>query len=97
MFAEIAKLLAVRELSFEEGKITFLQEPLFMLPLATLLDFQRKLEPSNLQNIVYFSTKETGLNWFNLMVKHYKMDYEDIIKWGIKKINLAGLGKTTIK
>ena len=97
MFIEVAKLLAAKELDFEDGKIIFLREPLIMFPLDTVLDFQRKLEKINLQNLIYFSARETGLKWFKLMVDHYKMDYEDIIKWGCKKIDLAGLGRTNVK
>lgn len=97
MFDIVKKLLLAKQLKFEDGKITFLQEPMFMLPLDTLLDFQRKLELINLQNLVYFSARETGLNWFKLMVDHFKMDHNDIIKWGINKIDLAGLGRTSVK
>jgi len=97
MFIEIAKLLATKELTFDRGKITFLREPLFMLPLDTLLDFQRLLEKDNLQNLLYYSARETGSRWFELMVDHYNMDYEDIIKWGVKKIDLAGLGRNSVK
>lgn len=92
MFDVISKLLMHRQISFEKGKITLFNKPVVMFPVDMIVEVQKLLEPYGLENEIYFASKESGVRWFDNMYRLYKIQRQDVIKWGFNVINLAGWG-----
>lgn len=100
MFEVFKKLMFARQISFEEGKITMLNQPIIIAPLYLFVNFKKDLESKysveETDKIIYNASKETGIKYVNLLKKHFKMSKVDMIKWAANSITLSGWGKVIV-
>ena len=94
-FIDVARLFASGKLKFKTGKIDLLGQSVTMVPIDWLITLQRQLEKKNVENIIYYVAKEMGVRWFKNMYDYFKITPEDVIKWGINILAIAGWGETT--
>jgi predicted hydrocarbon binding protein len=93
MFELFTDLIAHRRLKFDEGKIELLGQSVTMIPLDYLVTLQKGLEKQNNSNVLYFSSKEMGYRWFKNMYNYFKIRPEDVTRWGVNTLSIAGWGK----
>ena len=91
---DIAELLASRKLKFRKGEIDLVEQIVTMVPIDWIITLQKNLEKKNSENLIYYSAKEMGVRWFKNMYDYFKISAEDVIKWGIRILALAGWGET---
>src|SRR5947208_10968881 len=65
-----------------------------MSPVARIVTLQKNLKKQNAETNVYFTAKEMGVRWFRNMYDYFKISAEDVIKWGINVLAIAGWGET---
>ncbi len=94
MFELFADLVAHRRLKFEEGKIELLGQGVAIVPLDYLITLQKTLEATGSDNQLYSVAKEMGYRWFKNMYDYFKIKPEDVTKWGVNVLSLAGWGET---
>ncbi len=91
---DLAKLVASGQLKFTKGEVFTLNQPVAFLPIDWIVTLQKTLEKKKLDNLIYFSAKEAGVRWFKSMYEYFKISPEDVIKWGINLLVVAGWGET---
>lgn len=97
MYGTVAKLLAHRQISFEEGSVKLLKQNVAIFPFENLYTVQKLLEESGKINELYLSAKELGKKWIRALFKAYKMSkIEEQARWGEKVFTLAGMGKMKV-
>lgn len=77
---------------FGDGKIEIFGQPVVLNPLVTEVRIFKELEKKNLENLIYYSAKDAGKQWFSAMGTKYGIKPKDIMKWGPDLINLGGWG-----
>ncbi len=92
---DIAKLFASGQLKFKKGSIEFLTQDVILVPVDWVVTMHKKLEKSNSENFIYYTAKEMGIRWFKGLYQSYKISAEDVIKWGINTLGVAGWGITS--
>ena len=88
--------MVARQIRFNEGSLVLLGQPVVMTPNSTLVRLQEYLTEYGLENLIYYSAKETGIEWFKRMAHLYGIRTSDIPKWGVDTISLAGFGKPSV-
>ncbi|MFH1394562.1 MAG: V4R domain-containing protein [Candidatus Omnitrophota bacterium] len=96
MLDMVAKLLLHKQLKFELGKITLLEQRVAMLPLFNVVELQKELERKGLENTLYYTNKKFGREWTSKIYKSFKMNENQIFEWGINSVSLAGWGKVEL-
>jgi predicted hydrocarbon binding protein len=96
MFDIVKKLMMARQLSMEEGRLTMLNQNILMMPVAGLVTIQKELEKENRQNLIYLAARKTGAWWGEQMKGTFRTKKEDLVKWGMDVVSLAGYGKPVI-
>jgi len=96
MFGLLAELIATKKIKFEDGRIELIEEPVSIIPLDCIVTLQKKLEETGQDNEIYYASKNMGVRWFKHMYEHFDISYEEVIRWGIKILSLAGWGKTKV-
>ncbi len=91
---DVAKMLASGQLKFKSGGIDLLEQIVTIVPVDWVITLQKQLEKKKAENMVYYASKEMGVRWFKNMYDHFKISTEDVIRWGIRILGLAGWGKT---
>ena len=79
-------------MTFGDGLIEIFGQPVVLNPLLTEIGILKALEKKKLENVIYYSAKDAGLEWFKNMTSKYGLKPQDIMKWGPDLINLAGWG-----
>jgi len=97
MFKILADLIMHKQVKFEKGKISIFGRPSSLLPTDAFMGIQKELESLGAENIIYFSAKKAGKNWFKEMGKSYPLKGQDVIVWGSNIVTLAGWGEAVIK
>lgn len=97
MFEVLSSLLMHKQIVFDKGRISIFGRPSSLLPTDSFVKIQKFLESKNLENIIYYSAKESGYKWFEEMSKSYSLKGKDVIEWGSKIVTLAGWGEAVIK
>ncbi len=93
MFDLFTDLIAHRRIKFEEGKIELLGQGVSLIPLDYMVTLQKELEKEGKDNTLYFVSKEMGYRWFKNMYDYFKIKPEDVTRWGVNILALAGWGK----
>lgn len=96
MFGIVKKLLMARQIKFEESEITLFKQRIIMMPAYSYITLQKELEKRKVDKVVYKAMKELGIQWTNDLKVNYKMSPNDIVKWGINVLSLAGWGTSSI-
>ncbi|MCD6230014.1 MAG: hypothetical protein J7K00_04380 [Candidatus Diapherotrites archaeon] len=96
MFDLFKKLMVARQIRFDEGCLVLLGQAVVMTPNSTLVKIQESLSKYGLENIIYYSAKETGLDWFIKMNQSYGISIKNMPKWGIDTVSLAGFGRPKV-
>ncbi len=99
MFDMFRKLIFSKELSFEEGKITMLRGRLIMIPIHIFVSIYKelqKLKGVDEDKFMYEIGKQEGIYWINELKKKYTMKPDDMFKWGMHSMSLAGWAKFKI-
>jgi len=97
MYQTILDLLLHKQIQFEKGKIYLFQQTILISPLEYNYFLLKTLESKSLENIIYYSTKETGMKWLEDMIPRYNMDMLQLIKWGNEILSLSGWGILELK
>ena len=93
---DVAKLFASGQLKFKKGEIEFLQQDVVMVPVDWIITLQKRLENQNSENLIYYTGKEIGVRWFKGLYDKFKISWEDVFKWGMNTVSVAGWGETSI-
>lgn len=93
---DIAKLLALKQITFKKGDVELLNQSVGMIPLDYLVTTQKALEKTSSDSVLYYSAKEMGVRWFKNMYNHFNISREDVIKWGINILAVAGWGEIEV-
>jgi predicted hydrocarbon binding protein len=96
LFGIISDLILHKRLKFENGRVDLIGKPVAMFPLEYITTLQKDLEEKGLDNQIYLSAKKMGYDWFKHMYDYFKIKPEDVTKWGINILSVAGWGKTEI-
>lgn len=96
MFNVVKKLLLSRQIKFEKGKISLFDQQIVILPVAEFSFVQDFLESRGLENLIYYSAKETGIAWLEKMVSQYGMKESNVIEWGCNILTLSGWGDLSL-
>ncbi len=94
MFDFVKKLMLGREMSFEQGRILLLREPICLMPVRTVADIVT-ITKNDQKNVLYYAGKNSGSYWFKKITQRFyarNMPVRDIIKWGNNIIAMAGYG-----
>ena len=94
MFKIVADLLLHGQLVLEKGKILLFGQKIIMVPFVTLKELYISLAKTGSENLIYVSAKSSGKIWYAEMYKNYKINKNDILKWSLDIISLAGYGVT---
>lgn len=97
MLKTVTNLMLHRQLVFEEGRMSLFKLPISMVAPDFIVNLQKELEKTNSENLIYFSAKSFGKNWFKSMDGSYGLKIKDIMKWGPDIISLAGWGKVIVR
>tara|TARA_Y100000310_G_scaffold343716_1_gene452687 strand:+ start:1437 stop:2012 length:576 start_codon:yes stop_codon:yes gene_type:complete len=97
MYKTFANLILHNQVSFEKGKMSLLGQPIAILPIEEYYYMQRILEKKGLENIIYYSAKESGILWLDNMIPKFKMKLNDVVKWGIEILSISGWGNLKLK
>ena len=92
---DIAKLFASGELKFKKGEVDLLNQLVAIVPIDWIVTLQKHLKQVGSENLIYYTAKEMGVRWFENMHKYFKISPEDVIKWGINILGIAGWGETS--
>ena len=92
---DIAKLFASGQLKFKKGEINLLEQNVAIIPIDWIISLQKHLKKTNSDNLIYYVAKEMGVRWFKNMYSSFKISSEDVIKWGINVLGIAGWGETS--
>src|SRR4030066_384136 len=95
MYDIVKRLLFSRQISFEEGKIKLLNQPVVISPTlihAKMLQVMRKKYGKTADKIFYDASKETGIKYMSLLKEKYKMSKNEMSKWAANSITLSGWG-----
>lgn len=96
MFDIVKKLMFAREIDFEEGSINLLGHPIVMCPVVTFVEIRKMLETVDATALLYQASKTSGIDYMKSIGKKFGMKEQDLLKWGVNTISLAGWGKTKI-
>jgi len=100
MLDTFKKLMFARQISFEEGKITLLSQPIFITPAQTFISLYKhlidELGINKANEILYNASKDAGLKYTSAIKKSYSMSKVDMIKWAANSITLSGWGKVNV-
>ncbi len=91
---DVAKMLASGQLKFKSGEIDLLEQIVTIVPVDWVITLQKQLEKKKTDNMIYYAAKDMGVRWFRSMYDHFKISTEDVIRWGIRILGLAGWGET---
>lgn len=97
MFEIVQKLLAVKQIRFEKGRITIFDQLSSLMPSQSFVTMLRELEKYKKENIIYLGGKDAGEKWFNGMKKNNSLKVDDVAKWGANIVTLAGWGEAILK
>lgn len=92
VFETVAKLLALRQLKLEKGRIELLGQRFSMFPTYFLVELQREMERTGHENKIYELFKRLGIEWCKKMNDSYKVKHMDIAKWGRDSLTSTGWG-----
>ena len=73
MLEIVTKLLFQRQLTFESGHISLLKQRICMIPIDSLYRIQTTLDDTDLENLMYYSFKNAGKDWWGGMLKGFKL------------------------
>ncbi len=93
---EVAKLFASGQLRFEQGKVILLNQPVVISPADFMGTLQKHADAVGNPNLIYFSAKEMGFRWFKNMDNYFKISLEDVIRWGVKTLTVAGWDQSEV-
>lgn len=96
MFEIIKKLIMARQISFEEGFITILGQPVTMQPIVIWVSLQKYLEKEGSAELMYHISKDTCKAWLTQLRRDHHMSVSDLINWGVHSTSFAGWGKASI-
>jgi len=97
MFEVVEKLLALRRLKFEKGRVTIFNQLSSIMPSQSFVTMLKELEKHNKENIIYLGGKDAGEKWFQGMKKTSKLKVDDVEEWGSNIVTLAGWGEAVLK
>lgn len=92
MFEVVSKLLALKQLKLEKGRIELLSQRFSMFPTYFLVELQKEMEHAGHENRIYEIFKKLGIEWCKKMNETYKVKHLDIAKWGRDSLTLTGWG-----
>jgi hypothetical protein len=100
MFDTFKKLMFARQINFEEGRISLLNQPVMIVPVETFVTMTKTLRAdlgrTKADEIIYKATKLAAIKYLNVLKKSFSMSKVDMIKWAANSLTLAGWGKITI-
>jgi predicted hydrocarbon binding protein len=97
MFEVVQKLLALKQIRFEKGRVTIFGQPSSIMPSSSFVTVLKELEKTGKENLIYLGGKESGQQWFEGMKKSSSLKVEDVAQWGTNIVTLAGWGEPTLK
>jgi len=97
MFEVLEKLLALRQVSFEKGRIKIFEQPSSLIPSQSFVSMLKELEKERRENVIYRAGKDAGEKWFESMKKKSSLNVDDVEKWGSNIVTLAGWGEAKLK
>lgn len=92
----VTQLLMHGQLKFNQGGVTLLGQSVGMIPLDYLVTVQKNLEAKGIDNLLYYSSKDMGVRWFRNMHQYFKIKAEDVTRWGVNVLSVAGWGETLV-
>jgi predicted hydrocarbon binding protein len=93
MFKLVTQLLLHKQLKFEKGRISLLNENVAIAPITTYVGILKNLEGTKQENALYLGAKETGVSWNKKMQNIYKTKtVDEIFEWGMKIVTMSGWG-----
>lgn len=99
MYEILKKLLFSRQISFDEGKIKLLDQPVVITPViiySKMLQIMRKKYGKEGDKIFYNASKETGIKYMTILKEKYRMSKNEMSKWAANSITLSGWGKVKV-
>ena len=96
MLDKVTELLLHGQLKFNQGEIQLLGQSVGMVPIDYLVTVQKNLEKNNVENVLYSNSKEMGIRWFKNMYDHFKIKPQDVTRWGVNILSVAGWGETLV-
>lgn len=99
MFDVIKKLLFSRQLVFEKGEIKLLGQSVTMIPVTLYVEMfkeLKKVDPKKYGKIIYNISREVGKEYTKTLKEKYKMETQELAKWDVNTLELAGLGKGNV-
>jgi predicted hydrocarbon binding protein len=97
MFVLLEQLLALRQVSFEKGRIKIFEQPSSLIPSQSFVSMLKELEKQGKENVIYNAGKDAGEKWFESMRKKSSLNVDDVEKWGSGIVTLAGWGEAVLK
>ncbi|MEI7961775.1 MAG: V4R domain-containing protein [archaeon] len=97
MFDVLEKLLALRQVSFDKGRIKIFEQPSSLIPSESFVSMLKELEKEGKENVIYRAGKHAGEKWFDSMREKSKLNVDDVAKWGSNIVTLAGWGEAELK
>ena len=100
MFELVKKLMFARQISFEEGKIMLLNNPMLIMPVDTYVSLTKairdELGRKRGDDLIYKAMKKSAITYLNVLKKGFSMSKVDMIKWAANSVTLAGWGKVAV-
>ena len=96
MFKIFSELLLHKRIRFESGNIKFFEKNVVIFPAEYMQLLQVELSKGKNERMIYDMAKINGKSWFKNLYNYYKISPEDIFRWGVNTLSVAGWGETEI-
>jgi len=92
------KLMASKQILFENGRMEVLGIRDCFTPLETYVLIQKEVFKKSGSDLIYSSAKKAGYNWFKKMAENFKgLTQSKASQWGVDLVALSGWGQPEIE
>ena len=88
------KMVKENQIEISPGQVFIFGKSAGFIPLEWLVTFQKRLEKSQLDNLIYLSAKEMGVRFFKNIYDLHKISWEEVLQLGINSLSQGGWGET---
>jgi len=97
MFKVMTTLLLNNQMRFDKGKLELMGIRDSFTPLSTYVEMLKVLSKTKQENLVYYSSKRAGYEWFKKMATAFPgLKQREAITWGIDLVSASGWGTPSI-
>lgn len=92
------QLFLSQQLKFDEGSLRIFNQPVVMMPAATIVEMQKLIERDQADGaqIIYNAAKNAGVQYVSTFKKQFPQPPEKLLETCLNLLSLGGSGKITV-